>query len=132
MLKRAWLSFAAMAAGWLFPSLAYVVWAAVAHEGVESALALAFWTGIFVFVAWLVIALPIALFVSPGNIIFRRGVAPIFGAVVGFASMSWTISRGLDGFLLAAYALVVGLVAGAVYAWLLGPRTVATAVRATA
>lgn len=122
MLKRAWLSFLAMAAGWFLPSVLYVVGIAVTRSGFESALALAYWTGIFVFAAWLLIALPIALFVSPHSVVFRRGIAPLFGGAVGFLSMAWTITRGLDGLILAGYAMLIGILAGVAYSWLLGHK----------
>jgi hypothetical protein len=123
MLRRAGLSFLAMTAGWFWPSILFVTGAAVMRSGVESALAIAFWTGIFVFAAWLLIALPIALFVSPSHFLFRRKVAPLFGAVIGFAAMSWTLAKGVDGWWLAAYGLLVGAIAGFAYSWFLREKT---------
>ena len=111
-----------MAAGWLIPSAIYVIGVFVTRSGIESALALAFWTGLFVLAAWLLIALPVALFVSPQHFLFRKPVAPIFGAIAGFASMSWTVGGGADGWLLAGYALLVGALAGGIYASIV-PRT---------
>ncbi len=122
MLRRAGLSFLAMTAGWFWPSVLYVVGAWITHSGVESSLALAFWTGLFVFAAWLLIALPIALFVSPGHFLFRK-VAPLFGAVIGFASMSWTLADGINGLWLATYGLLVGAIAGFAYSWFLREKT---------
>jgi hypothetical protein len=112
-----------MTAGWFWPSIVYVTAIAVTHSGVESALAIAFWTGIFVFAAWLLIALPIALFVSPSHVLFRRKVAPLFGAVIGFVSMSWTLGQGISGLWLAAYGLLVGAIAGFAYSWFLREKT---------
>lgn len=123
MLRRAGLSLLAMTAGWFWPSIVYVTAIAVTHSGVESALAIAFWTGIFVFAAWLLIALPIALFVSPSHVLFRRKVAPLFGAVIGFVSMSWTLGQGISGLWLAAYGLLVGAIAGFAYSWFLREKT---------
>ena len=123
MLRRAGLSFLAMTAGWFWPSILLVTGSAVMRSGVESSLAIAFWTGIFVFAGWLLIALPIALFVAPGHFLFRRKVAPLFGAVLGFASMSWTLGQGLSGLWLAAYGLLVGAIAGFAYSWFLREKT---------
>ncbi len=123
MLKRAGLSFLAMTAGWFWPSILLVTGSAVMRSGVESSLSIAFWTGIFVFAGWLLIALPIALFVSPSHFLFRRKVAPLFGAVIGFASMSWALTDGVSGLWLAAYGLLVGAIAGFAYSWFLREKT---------
>jgi hypothetical protein len=134
MLRHALLSFLAMLAGWLLPSTLFVLGAAVTHSGVESMFAVAFWAGFFVFAAWLLIALPVALFVRPQHVLLRRRVAPLFGFVAGFLSMAWTMFGTSDAgrWLLPTYAGLIGGVAGAVYSALLqreGAATVAAPAR---
>ncbi len=109
-----------MALGWVAGYgyfVAYMTCCTSSHRPTDQQ-AMLFWTAVFAFVSWLLIALPVALFVRRASPVFTVHFGPFIGAVIGV--LAFLVLLGWTGFwretLYVAYAAVVGAVAGFVYA----------------
>ncbi len=84
------LALVSMIVGWCSQALVYYVTAF--HAGFHDVIFWFYWTGLFIFVAWLVVFLPLTSFVSSESVFFSPRIAPLFGAVTG-----WGVSAILLG-----------------------------------
>lgn len=113
-------SLAAMIFGWAAGFIYFLVYATCCTPGHRPTdqEAMLFWSAIFVFVSWMVVALPFAMVVAPTSRVLSLPIAPVVGAVVGLAAFALLLSwSGLwREPLFLAYAAVVGGAAALAYA----------------
>lgn len=121
---RVLLSFFSMICGWGAGFACYAGYMVFLSKWgrVTDANALLFYTGIFIFIAWLLFFVPLVVFSPEKNPLFFKKVAPFFGAVYGVAVFLLLVGwwTGFWKFFFYwGYASVVGGTAGLVYSYCL-------------
>lgn len=127
IMRRSLLSLAAVVLGWAAGMLYFLAYGFLLSPwGRPTDLeALAYWTGVFCLLAWLIAALPISLFVHRESWFFASHLAPftgaaagliLFGGLVGWWTDLWTEPLYLG------YAAVIGAAANLGYSLLANVR----------
>ncbi len=118
--RRVALSFLAMVCGWIAGDIYYVLYMSFfsPHGRLTDLEAMLFWTAVFIFIAWVILVIPLVICVDSKSRLVSRGWAPILGAFYALAVflvlVGWWTGFWSE-FLYVTHAMVVGAVAGLFY-----------------